>query len=124
MWDDLSERDGAGDGREGRLERVLPDCDNEADSHVPRVELLDLFEIAELREKREESRHLPGFAVDPCGRAVGEGARDVSLPPSASEVRDRVDLRDVAQRAEFLEVGAVDREQRRTERGSAEPFAG
>src|SRR5882672_11140467 len=106
MWDDLSERDGAGHGRESRLERVRGDRDDEADSHVPRVELLDLFEIAEPREKGEESRHLPGLGVDPRGRAVGQGTRNVSFPPAAGEVRDRVDLRDVAQRAELREVWA------------------
>src|SRR6267142_2030190 len=110
MWDDLSKRDGAGHGREGRLERVRGDRNDEADPHVPRVELLDLFEIAEPREKSEESRHLPGLAVDPRGRAARQGARNVPFPPSAGEVRDRMDLRDVAQRAELREVRSVDRE--------------
>src|SRR6267143_1637651 len=110
MWDDLSERDGAGHGREGRLERVRGDRDDEADPHVPRVELLDLFEIAEPREEREEGRHFPGLAVDPRARTAGQRAGDVPFPPTAGEVRDRMDLRDSPQRAELREVRSVDRE--------------
>src|SRR2546423_9955945 len=123
MWDDRSERHGAGYGREGRIEGVRGDRDDEADPHVPRVELLDLFEIAEPREEREERRHLPGLPVDPRGRAVGQRARNISFPPTAGEVSDRVDLRDVAQRAELRKVRPMGREQRRTERSPAQLLA-
>src|SRR6266576_4885548 len=120
MWDDRSERDGAGHGREGRIEGVRGDRDDEADPHVPCVELFDRFEIAEPREEREERRYLPGLAVDPRRRPIGQRARNISFPPTAGEVSDRVDLGDVAQRAELRKVRTVDREQRRTERRPAE----
>src|SRR2546423_11429618 len=123
MWDDRSERHGAGYGREGRIEGVRGDRDAEPDPLVPRVDLLDLFEIAEPREEREERRHLPGLAVDPRRRALGQRARNISFPPTAGQVSDRVDLGDVAQRAELRKVRPMSREQRRTERGPAKLVA-
>src|SRR5688572_28996242 len=101
MWDDRSERDRAGNSLERGIERVRRDHGDQPDSHVPGVEPLKLLEVAEPSEKREEGRHLPGVADDPRASADWQGAREIAFPPSAGEVGDRVDVRDLAQGPEL-----------------------
>src|SRR5207249_294829 len=107
IWDDLSERDSPGNGAERHTDRIRWDRDDKTDPHVPRVELLHLFEVAQPCEKREDGWHLPRGAIDRGRGPVGQRPRQVALPSAAGEMGDRVDRRDLAEGAELGEIRAM-----------------
>src|SRR5438552_16077501 len=120
MWDDRAERDRPGDRVERRAHRVRGNRDDEPDPHVPRVELLHLFEVAEPGEQRDERWYFPGPPIDRRGGAIWQRPRELAFPAAAGEAGARVAIGDLAQRPALREIRAMSWEQR----GAAPPPGG
>ena len=80
---------------------------------MPRLKTRALLLLGDalLGEPGEDGRPLPGVPVDARLHAVGQHAREVAEDATAGDVRERLDVRLRAQRADVVEVEPVRREQ-------------